>query len=98
MNIKRKVAAHHVKKEIVGKKKYFNHLATHETMTCNLCKTVIKKGSRGSHKCNVVRSRGTPQHVTQSKKALASYNSGRAGYSPASEMTIRRPSHPTPPL
>ena len=52
MNIKRKVAAHHVKKEIVGKKKYFNHLATHETMTCNLCKTVIKKGSRGSHKCN----------------------------------------------
>ena len=36
-------------KEIIGNKKYNDHLATHETITCNNCKSHIKKGSRGSH-------------------------------------------------
>ena len=43
-----------------------------------------------THGTKIVRKKGTPQHLIQSVRTLTGYNSRRAGYSPAHEMTIRK--------
>ena len=70
--------------EILGNRKYFNQLANHETISCKLCNNTWNKNSEEEPK------KGTPQHLIQSKRTLTGYNSRRAGYSPAHEMTIRK--------
>ena len=80
--VKRKCST--CEQEILGNRKYLNHLATHETISCKHCKIEIPKNSRTNHKGK----KGTPQHLLQSKRTLTGYNSRRAGFSPAYEMTI----------
>ena len=43
-----------------------------------------------------VRKKGTPQHIIQSVKTMTGFNSGRAGFSPSEELTLRKPRRPTP--
>ena len=38
-------------KEIVGNRKYLNHLANHKTISCKHCKMNIHKNSRTNHTC-----------------------------------------------
>ena len=91
--VKRKCST--CEQEILGNRKYLNHLATHETISCKHCKIEIPKNSRTSHTCKkekpkakIVGKKGTPQPLIQSKRTLTGYNSRRAGFSPAYEMTI----------
>ena len=42
------------------------------------------------HGFSIVRRKGTPVHVQRSKNSLTTYNSARAGYSPAGLMTLRK--------
>ena len=58
---------------------------------CSTCEIEIL-GNRyeETHGTKIVRKKGTPQHLIQSKRTLTGYNSRRAGYSPAHEMTIRK--------
>ena len=43
-----------------------------------------------THGTKIVRKKGTPQHLIQSVRTLTSYNSRRAGYLPAHEITIHK--------
>ena len=43
-----------------------------------------------THGFKIVRKKGTPTHETQAKRCLTSYNSRRAGFSPAQDLTLRR--------
>ena len=47
--VKRKCST--CEQEILGNRKYLNHLATHETISCKHCKIEIPKNSRANHKC-----------------------------------------------
>ena len=51
-----------------------------------------------THGTKIVRKKGTPQHLIQSQRTLTGYNSRRAGFSPAYEMTIRKKNSPQSPL
>ena len=51
-----------------------------------------------THGTKIVRKKGTPQHLLQSQRTLTGYNSRRAGFSPAYEMTIRKKRSPKSPL
>ena len=85
--VKRKCST--CEQEILGNRKYLNHLATHETISCKHCK-MQKKDTNGEfvetvhsslrryeeiHGTKIVRKKGTPQHVIQSKRTLTGYNS-----------------------
>ena len=89
-------------KEVIGKRKFSNHLATHESITCKLCQKKIYKRNMNKLTTNIksihasMRKRGTPQHVIQSVKTMTAFNSGRAGFSPSEELTLRKPRRPTP--
>ena len=50
-----------------------------------------------SHGYKVVRKLGTPNHLKKAKRSLVSFNSTRAGFSPARDLTLRRKSSPRPP-
>ena len=81
--VKRKCST--CEQEILGNRKYLNHLATHETISCKHCKIEIPKNSRTNHKCK------------EEKPILkCGYNSRRAGFSPAYEMTICKKNHHNP--
>ena len=49
-----------------------------------------------SHGFKVVRKMGTPSHLQKAKRSLVSFNSTRAGFSPARDLTLRRKSSPHP--
>ena len=54
-----------------------------------------------THGTKIVGKKGTPQHLIQSqttKDLLTGYNSRRAGFSPAYEMTMRKKKSPQSPL
>jgi hypothetical protein len=50
-----------------------------------------------SHGYKLVRKLGTPNHLKKAKRSLVSFNSTRAGFSPARDLTLRRKSSPRPP-
>ena len=46
-----------------------------------------------THGYKVKRKMGTPIHLNKAKKSITSFNSVRAGFSPAHELTLRRKLH-----
>ena len=83
-------------KEYPSEKHLQNHIAN--TDCSNEDQQVKRKCSTSeidriyeeTHGTKIVRKKGTPQHLIQSVRTLTGYNSRRAGYSPAHEMTIRK--------
>ena len=49
-----------------------------------------------NHGYKVVRKLGSQTHLKKSKKSLITFNSKRAGFSPASDLTLRKTPSPYP--
>ena len=49
-----------------------------------------------SHGFKVIRKLGTPSHLQKAKRSLVPFNSTRAGFLPAKDLTLRRKSSPHP--
>ena len=87
LNMPLKVHVHHFSEyfELKGETMKFTNGEFVETVHQTL------KRHENVHAYTTVRKMGTPKHVERSKNTLTTFNSKRAGFSPASEMTLRKP-------
>ena len=69
----------------IGKKAFNNHIKTHQTYECSVCKERI-------HKFKISRKIGTPVHKELALKSLVWHNSKRAGYVSPGDFQLRKSS------
>ena len=77
-------------------KKHRHRPNDQEKNCCPTCQKEIIGKYEETHGTKIVRKKGTPQHILQAVKTMTGYNSGRAGFSPSEELTLRKPRRPTP--
>ena len=84
--------------------KHFYAVHKVNSFTCKECGKVLKtKNQMDNHlhsheKCFALAvTKKFPNHLKKAKRSLVSFNSTRAGFSPARDLTLRRKSSPHPP-